>query len=728
VFFVPIWALGFANPLLLYGLAAASIPIVIHLLNRRKFREVSWAAMRFLLAAIRKNRRRIRIEQWLLLAIRTLILLLVVSAMAKPFLETFGAVIVGHRTHRVLVIDASLSMGYKSGDSSRFDTAKALAARLVKDSRAGDTISVVLMGDPPRVAIREPSSNLTEVKREVDDLAISDGDVNLAATFEKVDQVLDSSPIPQKELVFLTDLQAASWRLPAEGAVAVKRVLAKLDERKVRSVVIDLGKPGGENRAVTDLKLDAPVVTVGSTLLVRAVVHNFGATRPEGVRVRVTADNRLGPEETIDVAPGEDVPVVFRQQFPTAGDHLVQVAIDDDPLAQDNARFMVVPVRESLNVLLIDGQYRSEPYEAETDYLAQALSPGEESPGQSRPIRVEVVAESQLSRRDLAPYDAVVLCNVAQFTQPEATALDDFLKQGGGVVIFGGDQVVADNYNRLLYAGGKGILPAAIGPTVGDPTKKEGFSFNPLGFRHPIVSEFQDQADPVIAGLTQVTTWQYHKLTRPQGSSAQVALEFSTRDPAVMEMARHRGTVVMVATSADTGWTTWPIHLSYLPVMQQIVFRASAGRLSERNIRVGQPFDQSFPQSAAAAPVSVTNRKGQVIAAKLQPAGGVSQFHFEQTDLAGPYQAKIGPPLSKDTSFAANTDPAESTLAKLDRAALSELLPGWNFAYLTNFRELTQDSSSVGRRGELHRPLLYGVLALLLCESVLAWRFGHHGS
>ncbi len=151
---------------------------------------------------------------------------------------------------------------------------------------------------------------------------------------------------------------------------------------------------------------------------------------------------------------------------------------------------------------------------------------------------MEVVSESQLSRRDLAPYDAVVLCNVAQFTQPEATALDDFLKQGGGVVIFGGDQVIADNYNRLLYAGGKGFLPASVGATIGDPSKKEGFSFNPLGYRHPIVSEFQDQSDPVIAGLAQTITYQYQKLTLPKGSAAQVALEFSTHDPAIIEMAR----------------------------------------------------------------------------------------------------------------------------------------------------------------------------------------------
>ena len=212
-----IFALGFANAALLYGLVATGIPIVIHLLNRRKHREVPWAAMRFLLAAIRKNRRRIRIEQWLLLAVRTLLVLLVVSAVAKPFLESFGAVLAGRRTQRVLVLDGSLSMGYTSGESSRFDQAKAIASQVVKDSRPGDAISLIMMGDPPRVVIGDPSQNLAEVKKEIDELTLSHGGTDLTATFEKVDNVLEVSSKDQKEVIFLTDLQAASWRPPAQG-------------------------------------------------------------------------------------------------------------------------------------------------------------------------------------------------------------------------------------------------------------------------------------------------------------------------------------------------------------------------------------------------------------------------------------------------------------------------------------------------------------------------------
>ncbi len=75
------------------------------------------------------------------------------------------------------------------------------------------------------------------------------------------------------------------------------------------------------------------------------------------------------------------------------------------------------------------------------------------------------------------------------------------------MVIFGGDQVVADNYNQLLYDDGKGLLPAAIGPSVGDASKKEAaFGFNPLDYRHPIVAEFQGESDPVSSSLTEALT------------------------------------------------------------------------------------------------------------------------------------------------------------------------------------------------------------------------------
>ena len=239
-----LWAFGFANlPLLQFGIAAASLPILIHLLNRRKYREMRWAAMRFLVAALRKNQRRVKVEQWLLLAVRTLVILLAVGAMAKPFLESLGAVVLpGQRTHRVIVLDGSMSMAFVAGDQPRFEQAKTLAGQLVRDARRGDVLSVVLMGEPPRVVIGDasPSANGSEVIREIDSIRRPDGATDLAASFEAVDRVLGVSPIPRKEVIFITDLQTASWqrRDASTPADAIRRVVAKLEAEQVISVVI----------------------------------------------------------------------------------------------------------------------------------------------------------------------------------------------------------------------------------------------------------------------------------------------------------------------------------------------------------------------------------------------------------------------------------------------------------------------------------------------------------
>jgi len=734
-----IFAFGFANGALLAGMAAAGIPILIHLLNRRRFREEPWAAMRFLIAAIRKNQRRIRIEQILLLAVRTLLIVLLVAAMARPFLEGLGAVPIfaGRRTHRVIAIDGSLSMSYAPTDASRFQQATKLADRLVRDSRRGDAISLVILGDPPRVVIGDPSPNHDEVRKEIGGLSPTHGRIDLEASFLAIDRVLAASDIDQKEVVVVTDLQANSWRPEGPGGAGapggpddgLRRALAKLQARKARSVVIDLGSDSSENSAVVDLRLDAPVVAVGGPApVVQATLRRFGRDPAVGARARLVVDGRLGPEWTGDLPPGEDVPIAFRWAFDSPGDHVVEVRLDADALPVDDARRLVVPVREQVRVLLVDGDYKSEAFAAETDYLSVALSPPEGTDAPGSIIRPDVVAESQFARRDLSPYDVVALANVAQFTEAEAASLSAFLEQGGGVVFFLGDRVLPDNYNRVLFADGKGPLPASIGDGVGDADRTEGsaFEFDPLGFRHPIVADFENAPDAVLAGLTAVKTWRYRKLTMPPGSTAAVALAYSTGDPAIVEAPRGRGRALVVSTTADAGWSSWPLHPSYPAVMEQLILQAAAGRLAGRNVRVGQPIDQALPASALDAPVTVVAPGGESTPLKLRADGDVARLHYEGTDLAGVYQARLGPPVAANSSFAANPDPAESDPARLDQTGLREALPGWSFAYLDDGQSLIPDAAAVGRRGELHRHLLYAVLALILIESLLAWRFGHH--
>ena len=107
--------LAFLNPLLLWALPLAAVPIIIHILNRRRFQKVPWAAMDFLLKAMKRNRKRLRMEQWLVLLLRVLAVLLLISLVSRPQLG--GSSLLGSRTHHVVVLDDSASMSQRSGST-----------------------------------------------------------------------------------------------------------------------------------------------------------------------------------------------------------------------------------------------------------------------------------------------------------------------------------------------------------------------------------------------------------------------------------------------------------------------------------------------------------------------------------------------------------------------------------------------------------------------------------
>jgi len=207
-------------------------------------------------------------------------------------------------------------------------------------------------------------------------------------------------------------------------------------------------------------------------------------------------------------------------------------------------------------------------------------------------------------------------------------------------------------------------------------------------------------------------------------------------DALIVEARSGRGKVILVGTTADRDWSDWPIHQSYPVVMEKMIYEAASGRFSDRNLTVGQPIDLVLPAKAVDSEVVVrwpdrvssgepgAERRTEHMDLELRDQAGLGRSRA--TDQAGAYQVEIGPPTSRTVRFAANPPVAESDLAKLDLAGLRAALPGWSFDYDNDWRPLKSSTSSIRQRGEFHRPLLWSVLVLLLLESFLAWKFGHH--
>lgn len=720
---------GFGNLAMLGWLAAAAVPLIVHLWNKRKYREVPWAAMQYLLAAVRKNSRRVRLEQWLLLAVRTLIILLLVTALAEPFLERAGLRFMpGERAHKVLVIDGSLSMGYQPTDKSRFDRAKELAVQIVEESTQGDGFTLVLMSQPPRVVVGTPAFEPNDFIEEIDNLKLTHTGADLPATLKQVDEILtragrEHPRLVRRDVYFLTDLQRATWSPDLGGSEAV----GDFAERSRRLgntaglMVIDLGQSGSDNLVVADLRTTEPFATVARDVTLEAEIRNFGRQARTHQLVELYVNGRRAGEEHVDLEPGGQRTVGFSYRFDSGGDQVVEVRLGGDLLSIDNHRWLSLPVKETIRVLCVNGKPAGGSFQGATDYLVHALAPQRDN--QRAIVRPEVVSESALLERDLDRYDCIFLANVGQFTSSEAQVLEAYLRHGGGLVFFLGDQVQAESYNRQL--GGEGSSVRVLPAQLLDVVDEAQYRFDPLNYQHPLVGIFRGQEG---SGLLTTPVSRYFRLHVPEQTQAKVALAFSNGDPVIVEEPIERGRSILVATSADVSWTTMPMWASYVPIVQELLAMAVSGQLEQRNLEVGHPLGTSLRTLAADTPLTIHRPTGESEPARLTVTGDTSHWLLADTMQSGIYSADYGPPISRRDTFAVNVDPQQGDLAKLEADELrDQVWSGVNFVHRTTWQDLDQEpTTEISRRGGLHRWLLFGVLGLLFAETFLAWQFGHH--
>lgn len=706
-----------SGAMLLWGLAAL-VPIVIHLWNRRRYREVSWAAMEYLLAAMRKHSRRILIEQWIVLAVRTLILLLFAIALAQPLLSYLPALAGGAsgQTHWVLVVDVSYSMAAQREGKTRLEIAKGLAASLVERSTQGDGFTLVTLGDAPQAIIRTPAFDPKDVLEELDALRVQHGGARLASGLAEVESLVAAARdkhrrMTETRICILSDLGRTTWDEATTDAV--RQRLTRLAEKNTL-VLMDVGDEQLTNVAVTSLTAREAVLALNRDTTFEIEVQNFGREALPATSVEVWIDGRRTHAHNVELRAGGKASVAVTHRFEVPGEHRVEARLPSDLLEVDNHRFASAPVREALHVLCVQGT----PNEAR--HLAIALEPTRSE----RPLVVPTLAsESALLERDLTEFDAVVLANVGRFSRNEASVLRRYVQQGGGLIVFLGDQAQVENYNEQLASGNDWLLPASLEGLA----QTSQYRLNPLAYRHPIVAAF---AGHERAGLLTTPVWKYVRLKPRTDDGAQAALGFDNGDPAIVTAPRGRGRVVLVATAASTSsvdrttnpptpWTalsTWP---SFPPLVQEALAYSVSGAMAQRNLQVGDDLSGVLPGASSQVAVQMVTPDGRSERISPKREGDDAQWSYGETRFSGIYEAQIGSPINQSRLYAVNLATRESDLERIDRDALPpELLreaPTSGTAALAL-------SGGTGRH--LYRFFLGGVLVLLLVETVLAWRIG----
>ncbi|MBL9175600.1 MAG: BatA and WFA domain-containing protein [Verrucomicrobiales bacterium] len=692
----------FSNAVFLSALAGLAIPVVIHLLLKRKTERVRFSTIRFFVAQDLQASSRRKLRNLLLLTLRLLILALLVLAFARPFLPT-GSASPGARRPKqmVLVLDESLSLQAVDDGAPRWTRAVQAAKEALKRLQPGDRAALVSCEGKARVV-----SGLAPAEAVLGQLETrkpSWGAADLAEGLREAVRVLAAGdPRASSSVVVVSDFQRSG-----AGALAAVPVPDSIDIQ-LRPVG-DLASP---NLAVSELSQanDAGAPT-------GAVVLHHGDREIPGLKTEFRVDGKLRSETPVSLKPGSSTHVALSLSGLRPGWHELEFRIHPaDALSGDDSRFETVFVADPIPVLLVEGRPRGRSFEAQTFFAAAALDPafGTTNAGlggfELRTVTPAEIAAALAPVAGKRPPEVVLLPGLRSVPTEARRAITGFAGAGGGVLAFVGDDVTANGFNAD-YAG---LLPVALRAVESAPPESP--------WR---LGEF----DPAAPGFTPFRPANSGNLALPQflrrftvvpSEKSVVSARFEDGVPLLVGGEVGRGRVLLVNSSADTSWNDWPKHKTFVPwlrhAVQFLARKPDAGWVrSGTTLEAGREELLDLGAGSAQASLRLVGPGGRTVTAATDARGRLDPGSLSPGNWS--VRTAEGREL---TRFSVNAASSEADLVALRPDEFQAQLRR-EPAVMTADVGAALLGGSPGRQ-EFWRPLLLAVLALLVLETLLSNR------
>lgn len=690
---------SFLNMAFLAGLAAAAVPILIHLFSRRKSRRVEFSSLQFIEEISKRRIRRVTITQWLILALRVLAVALVALALMRPALKGDFALGKSKGESTVaLILDRSFSMRASTDRGLLFDDARDRALSLVQGLDDGDEVHVI--GVTPGLETRQPPFHDRLALR--DDLKLAQpgwGGTDLIEAVREAGARLRDAEALNRELFIISDFQKSGLGELAENTGSR---LSELVGEDVRIYLLPVGDGPIDNASVEQVALEG----IGADRKARVLVANHALAPLTGVSVTVSADNRTIGEGRLSVEPGSSntaiVPLTAEGRVGAGG----QARITADRLAADDQRYFAAEGGRAFRVLVVDGAAAGE---EKAPFIPLALSPAA-GVGQ---FQTDTESALNLTALDLVPYQLVVLSNVERLNRETTGRLRAWQEAGGHLFIVLGDRIDLRHYNEELLPA---LMPGARLLEVRGDLRAGStfFTLTPRVAGHPAFIGFKATPGEPLSGA------QFWRVVAMEpGDKNRVLAEFGPDLPALVESEG----AALLTSSLDGRWNNFGTHGAFLPLLHQLGYHL-AGQESKGGALVGQALEHVVQESAvptgalltAIGPDNVTlavtpkkSSQGLLLTTDPAPAPGIYALMAGGTTLA---------------SLPVNVDTHESDLTPLAETQLKTLFPGRTVRLLKP-GETVENLVREARHGrEFWREFLFAALFVLALEAWLARRGG----
>jgi hypothetical protein len=618
--------LSFLTPLLLAGAGLVAVPVILHLLMRRKPVPRVFPALQFLQERVRSNRRRLRVTHLFLLLLRMAALVLLAVALARPTLRGAGFLADGEGpVAAVMVFDTAPRMELRQANRTRLEDAAALARALFAKLPPASQVAVLDTGGGP-VAF---SPTVAAAAARVDRLAVGGAAQTLPATIQEGFRLLDGAPDLRHEMYVFTDCSQGAW----EGRTAAELVAA---HPEASVLWVDVGARAAQNFVLESVDLSSERPTAGAALVVSTTTRRDGpdANRPVALEL-LGPDGRYARRAVKPTAWKEDAAgeVVFELAGLEPGVRQGRVVLEgSDDMDADNARYFTVEVGTPDKVLIA----APAPSADTGRFLLQAIAPPALAKAGKQRFEATLV---DLGRLDATPWDeysGMVLVDPPPLPARTLDLLWQWVAGGRGLVVWLGPGAAdAERFNsepaRKLLGGGVVRVWRSPG---------EGNYIAPSSLEHPILAPFRRVGDAVPwQDFPVERLWEFEPDDDERDAAVPV-VAYRNGLPAILEHRVGQGTVVTVTTPVSqgagdpdawnllaTGFEPWPfvilanetlLHAIDTADDRNIVAGAAAvvhlGRRDIANAFVSVPGGDDFP-------AAVDQRRGTVTVTATQTPG-----------------------------------------------------------------------------------------------------------
>jgi hypothetical protein len=710
----------FLNPLLLFGLAAAAIPILLHLFNLRKLRTIEFSTLTFIKELQKTRIRRLKLRQVLLLVLRTLLVILLALAFARPTLKGSLAGTIGShaKTTAVLLFDDSFTMTVNDEQGVLLKQAKRAAGMIVDLLNQGDEVFLVRLSEihPGLPEDQQAATrDLALLRKEIEAVRPSYVHTPIEDALRYAAKLLSKSTNFNKEVYLFSDFKSGSFDLPTASSAQ-----EKLFPREVHFFFVPFGRRPIQNLGIESVSIPSSIFERSRPLTVEARIGNYSTGAVQDHVVSVFLNGTRVTQRGVDILSGASADVEFSVVPNTFGYISGFVELEDDDFEYDNHRYFVIDVPEHIRVLIIGKP-------AEMRYVSLALATRQSSTGSS--FDLQEVSPNQLSSAQVDGADVVVLTNSQDLSSLQVNELSSFLASGGGLVVFPEPHVQPAVFNKVVAA------PLRL-PTISgiDGRVSQGASFvefEKIDLRHPVFQGmFEEpgvspQAQRTAAAATQrsvesprVSMSVRYALT-PQSDPI---ITLSNGAPFLLEQQVGTGRAFLYCVAADLQWSDFPLKGLFVPLLHRSISYLDQEReqpnetlagneiLLKSRVRAGVPWTVQDPN------------KGEVVVTP-DSSGSLQVARFSETDGVGIYTAAAGKQTIE--MFAVNLDPRESNTRKAPAAVIEGMLHrlGIDPASVKEVREPQDLQRTIleSRFGvELWKYMLLAALIVALAEMIVA--------